>query len=90
MKELRILELLANAISREYEEIEMYPSNASLADLGFDSLCFINFIVSVEEEFSIEVPDNDLLLSNFETKEMILASLEALVNSPSDVDVKKS
>lgn len=40
-----------------------------LAELLGDSIMFITFIVELEKEFSITIPDEYLILSNFQTIE---------------------
>lgn len=39
----------------------------NLSDLELDSIKFIQFIITVEEAFHIEIHDSDLLFSKFET-----------------------
>jgi acyl carrier protein len=53
----------------------------ALADIGIDSLAFMEVVVCMEEEFGITVPDQDLALERFDTveslKSYILARLRA-------------
>ncbi len=76
MNKVKILEVLGNILDIKQRKLSEMPTNTKLADLGLSSIQFIQFIVSLEEEFGIEVLDSDLLLSNFETIEMLYQTLE--------------
>ena len=76
MNKNKILELLGNILDIELQKLSKMPINTKLSDLGLSSIKFIQFIVSLEEEFGIEVLDSDLLLSNFETIETLYQTLE--------------
>ena len=41
--------------------------NENLSELGMDSICFIQIIVSLEEEFECEIPDDKLIFSEMNT-----------------------
>ncbi len=62
-----VLEILAGALDVSLEELAALPEDAALAEMGLDSLRFIQFVVEAEDRFSIEIQDSDLLASNFET-----------------------
>ena len=57
------------ALRAEILEIDAaeISDTAPLAELGFDSLSYINFIVEVEMKYNIEVLDSDLFIENFST-----------------------
>ena len=71
----KILCLLSNVTGREYIELAQLSNETPLINIGFKSIQFIRFIISVEEEFNIEILDSDLLLSNFDTLEKIYITL---------------
>lgn len=83
----KILSLLGGVTDKGTEELEKLPENTPLADIGLDSLKFIQFIVAVEEEFGFEVRDSDLLLQNFETIEKLFETLKKYFVS--DMVIKK-
>lgn len=58
------------------EELLNLPKDTSLLDIGLSSLTLVQFIVNIEEEFGFEVLDSDLLLSNFQTIDMLFITLE--------------
>jgi len=53
----RIKELATKELSLDPAKID---ANAPLADLGVDSLSFIEFMFKVEDEFGVTVSDEDL------------------------------
>ncbi|BCK01469.1 phosphopantetheine-binding protein [Anaerocolumna chitinilytica] len=58
------------------ESLEM-----SFEELGIDSIAFISIIISLEEEFCIEIPDENLLLSELNTVHKIAELLVMLNNN---------
>ena len=52
----------------------------SLIALGMDSIKFISLIVTIEDEFNIEIPDELLLLQELDTPQKIITLTEQLVN----------
>lgn len=53
----RIVEIIANQLGLEVEEI---TSEASVVeDLGADSLDVVELIMTIEEEFDVEIPDSE-------------------------------
>lgn len=73
MNTAEIKALIAEIIEIDAAEIS---DTAPLAELGFDSLSYINFIVEVEMKYNIEVLDSDLFIENFSTVENIRDTLE--------------
>ena len=71
-----ILQLLSNITGFDYNELTQLPLDTPLIYIGFKSIQFIQFIVSIEEEYNIEILDSDILLSNFETLDAIYNTLE--------------
>jgi len=55
--EKRIIEMIAEQLGKDAGEITAEMSFAD--DLGADSLDLVELIMSVEEEFGIEVPDEE-------------------------------
>ena len=58
------MDTLARIKALAIKELALDPakmdSNAPLADLGIDSLTFIEFMFKVEDEFGVKVSDEDL------------------------------
>jgi acyl carrier protein len=53
----RIIQLIARQLQKEPSEIR--PEMSFSDDLGADSLDLVELIMTVEEEFNIEIPDED-------------------------------
>ncbi|RMG61420.1 MAG: acyl carrier protein [Deltaproteobacteria bacterium] len=55
--EAKVKEIIANQLGKEVDEI---PLEASfMEDLGADSLDVVELVMAIEEEFGIEIPDED-------------------------------
>lgn len=76
MNKAKILELLGELLDTTKENLSKMPLDTKLSDLGLSSIQFIQFIVALEEEFKIEILDSDLMISNFETIEILFKTLE--------------
>jgi acyl carrier protein len=72
----RIKDLAVRELSLDADRID---PNAPLADIGVDSLTFIEFMFKVEDEFGVKVSDEDLrgikCLADLERH--VVASLQA-------------
>lgn len=53
----RIIELIAEQLEKDISEIA--PEMSFSDDLGADSLDLVELIMTVEEEFNIEIPDEE-------------------------------
>ena len=53
----QVIELVSSHIDIPKEEISL--DSQFVADLGFDSLDLVEFVMTVEEEFDIAVPDEE-------------------------------
>lgn len=75
----KILEILAEVV--EIENPQEIHLQDKLSDLGLTSILFIQFIVKLEETFSIEILDSDLTLKKFETVEIMFETLQKYFHS---------
>ena len=76
MKE-KIIEIIRNACALEENDIAL---ETKLHDLSLDSLSFIEAIVNIEEEFSIEFEDEVLYIGGWEKIEDIVLYVEGKIN----------
>ncbi len=60
----QILLNICDIDSKKSTELRNY---SKLSDYGMNSLKFISFIVTIEDEFSIQIQDSDLLFEKYET-----------------------
>lgn len=75
--ETRVIRILNKVI--EGADITEKQSKKDLMKLGMDSYIFVNLIVCIEEEFKVEIPDGDLLMTKMNTVRKIVRVLEPLV-----------
>jgi acyl carrier protein len=53
----RVKEIVAEQLG--VEEVQVVPEAAFMDDLGADSLDTVELVMALEEEFDIEIPDED-------------------------------
>ena len=58
--------------------ISEFQKDDNLADIGLDSIQFIQLVVSLEEKFGCEIPDSKLILSEMDTVNKIVSVLSEL------------
>ncbi|MFR1710074.1 MAG: acyl carrier protein [Clostridium sp.] len=75
-----VLERVKNVIAKELDmEVGKLNINASFADdLGIDSLEIFEIVMSLEEEFDIEIPNEDI--ENIKNVQDISSYIESKVN----------
>lgn len=76
-----IFETIAKIISEQlgHNLDEIQPDTSLVDDLGADSLDAVEVIMAIEEEFSIEIPDEKF--ENLETVQDIVDLVETLVQA---------
>jgi len=77
----RIYKCLAQVLDQDIRNIQSLQPDVVLTTIGLDSLSFIQFIVAIEEEFSITVLDSDLLFSNFDTLNNVKETIKKYIIS---------
>jgi acyl carrier protein len=70
----RLLALVAQILGKP-EAAASLPVDGRLSELGMSSLKMVNLMLSVEVEFNVTIPQNDITPDNFRS----VASLEALL-----------
>ena len=55
--EAKVKEIVAEQLNVEAAELE--PSKSFINDLGADSLDIVELVMAMEEEFDVEIPDED-------------------------------
>ena len=76
-------------MSIENIEIKLDQSDVDLSTIGMDSITFIRIIVAIEEVFSIEIPDEFLLITEMNTVEKLTnIILSAMTNAESEIAKK--
>ena len=68
-----IKEILADQLEIQEEEIEM--TSRLFDDLGLDSLSAIDMVMTIEDQYSVEVPDE--AIKSFKTVEDVISYIES-------------
>lgn len=67
-----VKDILADQLDLDSQDIEL---TSSLTDLGADSLDAIDIVMSIEDQYGIEVPDS--VIENMKTVEDIVSFIES-------------
>lgn len=62
------------------------PPDASLLDLGLDSMNMISLLVALEDEYEVSIPENRLTLETFSTARTLSMIVDELVNEKQLLD----
>ena len=71
-----------------FEENGLYYDNSEEGNnllKEIDSMVFISLIVEIESVFNIGIPDDSLILSNFQTKSQIIEIIYKLLEKNTDI-----
>lgn len=71
-----------------FEENGLYYDNSEEENnllKEIDSMVFISLIVEIESVFNIGIPDDALILSNFQTKSQIIEIIYKLLEKNTDI-----
>ncbi len=80
MKEITREEILEIVNSVQDMEVTVDQCDDDLLELGLDSIKFIQIIVSLEEAFECEIPDEKLLLTEMNSVNKMLEVLQLAVS----------
>ena len=80
MKEITKEEILEIVNSVQDMEVTVDQCDDNLLELGLDSIKFIQIIVSLEETFECEIPDEKLLLTEMNSVNKMLEVLQLAVS----------
>lgn len=89
MKEITKEKILEIVNSVQDMEVTVDRCDDDLLELGLDSIKFIQIIVSIEEAFECEIPDEKLLLTEMNSVNKMLEVLQLAV-SESDKSILES
>ncbi len=81
MNAVTIENVLEVVNSTEKFEITAKQLEENLPDLGMDSITFIQIIVTLEERFECEIPDEKLLITEMDTVQKMIDVLQALYDN---------
>ncbi|MCI8963531.1 MAG: acyl carrier protein [Eubacterium sp.] len=67
----KIKEIVGTVLELDEVQIEKINIDSDLLELGLDSLNAIEVIVNLESEFDMEVEDEDLMIDNLSTIDLL-------------------
>ena len=65
--EAKVSRILVEQLGLEMDEADIKSDSSLLDDVGLDSVALIRFAMGLENDFDIEIDDDDLVIDNFET-----------------------
>ncbi|MBQ7445035.1 MAG: acyl carrier protein [Clostridia bacterium] len=87
--ETKIIELIFRSDNLEDYNIDASADIMSInifEDLGYDSIQFVELIISIEKSFMIEIDDDMLDMSLFSTVQDIVKSIKEMVGNGEEVE----
>lgn len=69
MNDIKIIKNLIYTLIENEKEID---NDTLLNEVGIDSLRYVELVLVLEEEYSIQIEDEDLIIENFETIDKII------------------
>ena len=90
MKEITKEKILEIVNSVQDMKVTMDQCDDDLLELGLDSIKFIQIIVSLEEEFECEIPDEKLLLTEMNSINKMLEVLQLAVSESNKLTFESS
>ena len=74
--EKKIRDFISEVVELEQGVIDSIDLDTDLVEYGLDSINAIELIVRLEEEFEIEVDDDDLLIDNINTLNKLISIIK--------------
>ena len=83
MKKVTVEKVLEVINFSEKFKVSEEQLDEDFAQLGLDSITFVQIIVGLEEEFECEIPDSKLLISEMNTVRKMIDVLQSLYDEQS-------
>ena len=71
-----VIQLIARLFKGKDFDLDILEYINLIADIGMDSITFIWIVIAIETKFNITIPDEKLLMDNFERIEDIVTIIE--------------
>ena len=65
--EAKVTRIPVEQLGLEMDAADIKSDSSLLDDVGLDSVALIRFAMGLENDFDIEIDDDDLVIANFET-----------------------
>jgi acyl carrier protein len=79
--EAKVTGILVEQLGLEIDKSEIRSDASLLDDVGLDSVALIRFAMGLENDFDIEIDDDDLVIENFETTGRVAQYVQGRMNA---------
>ena len=79
--EAKVIGILVEQLGLEIDKSEIRSDASLLDDVGLDSVALIRFAMGLENDFDIEIDDDDLVIENFETTGRVAQYVQGRMNA---------
>ena len=79
--EAKVTRILVEQLGLEIDQSEIRSDASLLDDVGLDSVALIRFAMGLENDFDIEIDDDDLVIENFETTGRVAQYVQGRMNA---------
>ena len=79
--EAKVTRILVEQLGLEINEADIKSDSSLLDDVGLDSVALIRFAMGLENDFDIEIDDDDLVMDNFETTGRVARYVQGRMNA---------
>lgn len=76
----KIREIIKTVLILDQEDMEELNNDEDLENLGLTSVLLLQFIVNLEQEFKIEIDEEDIIEDNFGTVNKIARYINDIIN----------
>lgn len=87
--EAEIRGIIDSVLGRD-EPVDRIDCNTNLQDIGMDSLAFVEIVIKMEEQFNIEIPIHELVLSESGTIASLCRIVDSVINKDQEDSDEKS
>ena len=79
--EAKVTGILVEQLGLEIDKSEIRSDASLLDDVGLDSVALIRFAMGLENDFDIEIDDDDLVIENFDTTGRVAQYVQGRMNA---------
>lgn len=75
-----IINILFHLLNENFDKLNLNIIDKIdlIDDIAMDSLTFISFLIDIEDQFNVVIPDNLLTIDNFRNVDMIVKTLKEI------------
>ena len=84
----RLVGLVTSILGSEARVPDPFPTDRQLSELGVSSMKMVNLMLSVEAEFDIAIPQNEITPENFQNLDTIAALVGRILRTSDATDLE--